>query len=95
MIFSDPMMNFRIRELAVAPWPGEIFAINGLDLKQPSPVKLFFNNSLANGWCGYLPPPEQRAVGPYGTWRGRTSPLATNAIPQITVAFLTLLEKTK
>ena len=38
-----------------------------------------------------LPPPEQHALGSYESWRGRTSPLATNAIPQLTEAFLKLL----
>lgn len=90
-----PLQLFRIGELAVAQWPGEIFAISGLDLKQRSPVKPLFNISMANGWYGYIPPPEAHAAGSYETWRGRTSPLATNAIPQITEAFLRLLEKTK
>ena len=90
-----PLQLFRIGDLAVAQWPGEIFAISGLDLKQRSPVKPFFNISMANGWYGYIPPPEQHALGSYETWRGRTSPLETNAIPQITDAFLKLLEKIK
>ena len=90
-----PLQVFRIGDLAVAQWPGEIFAISGLDLKQRSPVKPLFNISLANGWYGYIPPPEQHAAGSYETWRGRTSPLATNAIPQITEAFLKLLETVK
>ena len=92
---SLPLQIFRIGELAVAQWPGEIFAISGLDLKQRSPVKPLFNISLANGWYGYIPPPEQHALGSYETWRGRTSPLATNALPQITDAILNLLEQTK
>ncbi len=92
---SLPLQVFRIGGLAVAQWPGEIFAISGLDLKQRSPVKPLFNISMANGWYGYIPPPEQHALGSYETWRGRTSPLATNAIPQITETFLKLLEKTK
>jgi hypothetical protein len=58
-------------------------------------VKPLFNISLANGWYGYIPPPEHHALGAYETWRGRTSPLATNAIPQLTEAFLKLLERTK
>lgn len=92
---SLPLQVFRIGDLAVAQWPGEIFAISGLDLKQRSPVKPLFNISLANGWYGYIPPPEQHAAGSYETWRGRTSPLATNAIPQITEAFLKVLSELK
>ena len=92
---SLPLQVFRVGELAVAQWPGEIFAISGLELKRRSPVKPLFNISLANGWYGYIPPPEQHALGSYETWRGRTSPLATNAIPQITEGFLKLLEAVK
>ena len=90
-----PLQVFRIGELGVAQWPGEIFAVSGLDLKQRSPVKPLFNISLANGWYGYIPPPEQHALGSYETWRGRTSLLETNAIPQITESFLKLLEQVK
>ena len=92
---SLPLQIFRIGELAVAQWPGEIFAISGLDLKQRSPVKPLFNISLANGWFGYIPPPEQHALGSYETWRGRTSLLETDAIPKITGSFIKLLEQVR
>lgn len=91
---SLPLQVFRIGDLAVAQWPGEIFAISGLELKHRTPAKPLFNISLANGWYGYIPPPEQHALGSYETWRGRTSPLSTNAIPQLTDAFLRLLSET-
>ncbi len=89
---SLPLQVFRVGDLAVAQWPGEIFAVTGLDLKQRSPVKPLFNISLANGWYGYVPPPEQHALGSYETWRGRTSPLHTNAIPRMMEVFLDLLK---
>ena len=92
---SLPLQVFRIGELAIAQWPGEIFAVSGLDLKRRSPVKPLFNISLANGWYGYIPPPEQHALGAYETWRGRTSPLEINAIPMMTEAFLDLLKQTQ
>ena len=82
---------FRIGEVAVAAWPGEIFAASGLRLKERSPVKPLFNVGLANGWFGYIPPPEQFAYGAYETWRMRTSPLETNATVSMTDAFLALL----
>ena len=88
-----PLQVFRIGALAVAQWPGEIFAVSGLELKQHSPVKPLFNISLANGWYGYIPPPEQFALGAYETWRGRTSPLETNAIPKMMVSFEKLLQE--
>src|SRR5262249_39139010 len=90
-----PLQVFRIGDLAVAQWPGEIFASTGLDLKRRSPVQPLLNIGLANGWYGYIPPPEQHALGAYETWPGRTSPLETNAIPKLTDAFLTLLNELK
>ena len=88
-----PLQVFRVGDLAVAQWPGEIFAVSGLDLKRRSPVKPLLNIGLANGWYGYIPPPEQHALGAYECWRGRASPLETNAIPRITDAFLKLLDQ--
>ena len=90
-----PLQVFRIGDLAVAGWPGEIFAASGLDLKRRSPVKPLFNVGLANGWYGYIPPPEQFRVGAYETWRMRTSPLETNAIPKMMAVFLDLLPPLK
>ncbi len=92
---SLPLQVFRVGDLAIVQWPGEIFAVSGLELKARSPLKPVFNISLANGWFGYIPPPEQHALGAYETWRGRTSPLETNAIPQMTDAYLRLLESLK
>lgn len=89
---SLPIQVFDIGGLAVAAWPGEIFASSGLELKRRSPVKPLFNVGLANGWYGYIPPPEQFQYGAYETWRMRTSPLETNAIPKMTDCFLGLLE---
>jgi hypothetical protein len=90
---SLPMQVLRIGELAVAAWPGEIFAATGLDLKRRRPARTLFNVSLANGWFGYIPPPEQFVFGAYETWRMRTCPLATNAIPQMTAVLLDLLSR--
>lgn len=92
---SLPLQVFRVGGVAAAQWPGEIFAASGLALKARSSLKPLFNLSLANGWYGYIPPPEQHAAGAYETWRGRTCPLETNAIPRITEAFLKLAEKLK
>ena len=89
---SMPLQIFRIGDLAIAGWPGEIFAASGLDLKQRSPVKPLFNISLANGWYGYIPPPEQFKYGAYETWRMLTSPLETNAIPKMAGCLVGLLE---
>ncbi len=88
---SMPMQVFRIGGVSVAAWPGEIFAASGLELKQRSSHKPLFNVGLANGWYGYIPPPEQYRYGAYETWRMRTSPLETNAIPRMIDCFLGIL----
>jgi hypothetical protein len=58
-----------IGDLALAAWPSEIFAVSGLELKRRSPVKPLLNVGLANGWFGYVPPPEQFRLGAYETCR--------------------------
>lgn len=92
---SLPLQVFRMGDVIAAQWPGEIFAVSGLELKRRSQLQPLFNIGLCNGWFGYIPPPEQHALGAYETWRGRTSPLETNAIPKITDAFLALLDEIK
>jgi neutral ceramidase len=42
-----------------------------------------FTISLANGWNGYLPTPEQHELGSYETWRSRSSFLETGASVRI------------
>lgn len=89
---SLPLQVFGIGALRIAQWPGEIFAESGLALKkyaQPTPL---VNISLANGWFGYIPPPGQHALGAYETWRLRTSPLETDAIPRLLGTFHELLK---
>ena len=92
---SMPLQVFRIGDLAVAGWPGEIFAASGLNLKQQTPLKPLFNIGLANGWYGYIPPPEQFPWGAYETWRMRTSFLETNAASKMTAGFVELLKAVK
>ena len=47
---------------------------------------------LANGWDGYLPPPEQMAMGGYTTWLARSSCLEAEAEPKIRARVMQLLE---
>jgi hypothetical protein len=47
---------------------------------------------LANGYHGYLPPPDQFPLGGYTTWRARTSYLETEAEPKITATLTRLLQ---
>jgi hypothetical protein len=81
---SMPLQVLHVGDLAIAAWPGEIFAASGLELKKHKPL---FNIELANGWYGYIPPPEQFPLGAYETWRMRTSYLETNAIPKMVAVF--------
>lgn len=86
-----PLTAFRIGDIAVAGWPNEVFALSGLTLKKDSPIKPMFTISLANGWYGYLPTPEQHPLGGYETWRSRTSYLEVGAEPKIRQALLEVL----
>ncbi len=51
------------------------------------------NIELANGSEGYIPPPEQHALGGYTTWPARTAGLEVQAEPKIVAAVLGLLEQ--
>ncbi|MEP6668587.1 MAG: hypothetical protein ABJF10_05505 [Chthoniobacter sp.] len=86
-----PLTAFRIGDLAIAAWPNEVFAASGLALKKDSPIKPLFTISLANGWYGYLPTPEQHPLGGYETWRARSSYLEVGAEPKIRAALLEVL----
>lgn len=73
----------RISSLSIAAIPCEVFVEIGLDLKKTSPFTRHFTISLANGYNGYLPPPEHHALGGYETWRARSSYLETQASVKI------------
>jgi hypothetical protein len=77
----------------MAAIPNEVFAVTGLKLKAQSPLQPLMNLELANGAEGYIPPPEQHALGGYTTWPARTAGLAVDAEPRIVAALLDLLEQ--
>jgi putative membrane-bound dehydrogenase-like protein len=87
------LQALRIGDLGIAALPNEVFAITGLKLKSQSPLPLTFNISLANGAEGYIPPPEQHALGGYTTWPARTAGLEPQAEPRIVETLLGLLEE--
>lgn len=60
----------RIGDVGIAAIPFETFAEIGLELKERGPLRSTFTIELANGWYGYLPTPEQHALGGYETWIG-------------------------
>jgi neutral ceramidase len=88
------LQAFRIGELGVATSPFETFAETGLELKAKSPFKPSFIISLAHGYYGYLPTPEQHELGGYETWLS-TSRVELEASGKISAKLLELLGKLK
>lgn len=87
------LQAYRIGDLGVATFTTETFGSTGLAVKAASPLKPTLNVSLANGWDGYLPPPDQHPLGGYTTWRARSSCLEEGAEPKIREALVGLLNK--
>jgi hypothetical protein len=76
-----PLQVFKIGELRVSAIPAEVFVEIGLELKKRHAPT--FTVSLANAYHGYLPTPEQHALGGYETWRARSSCLEVEASTKI------------
>jgi hypothetical protein len=87
------LQAIRIGELGIVAIPCETFVEIGLELKQKSPLRPTFTIELANGYNGYLPTPEQHALGGYETWRARSSYLEVDASRAITQTVLELLNE--
>jgi hypothetical protein len=83
----------RIGDLGIVADPCETFVEIGLEIKKKSPLRPTFTIELANGYNGYLPTPEQHALGGYETWRARSSYLEVNASRRITDTLLELLRQ--
>ncbi len=90
---SLKLQAIRIGGLGIVTTPCETFVETGLAIKQQSPLKPTFIIELANGYNGYLPTPEQHALGGYETWRAKSSYLAVDAEPKIRNILLTLLKR--
>ena len=86
------LQTLRVGDFALAAVPCETFSITGLSIKKESPFPLTMVVGLANGYHGYLPPPDQFPLGGYTTWRARTSYLETNAEPKIRSVITELLK---
>lgn len=82
----------RIGDIAIATTPNETYALTGLKLKHQSPAAHTMVIELANGADGYVPPPEQHALGGYNTWPARSAGLETTAEPRIVATDLAMLE---
>jgi putative membrane-bound dehydrogenase-like protein len=87
------LQAIRIGDLAIATLPNEVYAITGLKLKAQSPLPTTINIELANGGEGYIPPPEQHALGGYTTWPARTAGLEVQAEPKMVETLLDALEE--
>ncbi len=87
------LQAIRVGELGIAAMPNEVYALTGLKVRYQSPLATTFTVSLANGAAGYIPPPEQHALGGYNTWPARTAGLEVEAEPKIVEGVLTLLEE--
>ncbi len=83
----------RIGDLGIVAIPAEVFTEIGLEIKRRSPLKPTFTISLANGWNGYLPTPQQHDLAGYETWRARSSYLDVGASPKIVEAVTKLLNE--
>ena len=84
---------FRLGDLAIVANPCESYCETGMKIRQSSPFAMTMNVGLANGHCGYIPPPEMFQLGGYTTWRCRSSCLNEQAEPTM-VEGLSKLMKT-
>lgn len=88
---SAPLQIMKIGDLHVSAIPAEVFVEIGLELKKRHAPT--FTVSLANAYHGYLPTPEQHALGGYETWRARSSCLEVDASTKILAGLEELLAK--
>ncbi|MEO1995606.1 MAG: hypothetical protein ABGZ17_10065 [Planctomycetaceae bacterium] len=87
------LQTITVGELAIVAIPCEVFAEVGLEIKRRSPFRTTCVIGLANGYNGYLPSPQQHALGGYETWRSSWSYLETKASLKITTSILAQLRK--
>ena len=65
-----PLQAVRLGDTAVVAIPFETLVEIGLELKRRSPFRTTIVVGIANGYNGYLPPPNQHELGGYETWLG-------------------------
>ena len=65
-----PLQAIRLGDTALCAIPFETLVEIGLELKQRSPFANTIVVGIANGYNGYLPPPNQHELGGYETWLG-------------------------
>lgn len=87
------LQAIRIGDLGIVAIPAEVFTEIGLELKRRSPLRPTFTITMANGWNGYLPTPQQHELAGYETWRARSSYLEVGASSKIVETLLKLLKE--
>jgi hypothetical protein len=97
-LHDDPIRELKLQvvgigEFGIAAWPNEVYNLTGMKLKAKSPFSTTMNIEQANGAEGYIPPPEQHALGGYTTWPARSAGLEVQAEPKISERLLTMLEQ--
>lgn len=87
------LQAFRIGDCLIGAIPSEVFAETGLAVKAALPTENAFVVELANQYYGYLPTPEQHALGGYETWDARSSSLAEDAESEIRATLISLMRQ--
>jgi hypothetical protein len=85
-----PLQAIRLGDTALCAIPFETLVEIGLELKQRSPFANTIVVSIANGYNGYLPTPNQHELGGYETWLG-TSRVQIDASVRIVDQLLDML----
>jgi hypothetical protein len=89
-----PLQVLRIGELCIGTMPCEVFCEIGLEFRRRSILQPAFLVSLAHGYSGYLPTPEQHRLGGYETWLG-TSRLEVDVSNQMLEQLLRMTEEVR
>ncbi len=89
-----PLQAIRLGDTALCAIPFETLVEIGLELKQRSPFANTIVVGIANGYNGYLPPPNQHELGGYETWLG-TSRVQEDASVLIIDQLLQMLAELK
>jgi hypothetical protein len=89
----SPVQAVRVGDLVIGSLPGEFFAETGLLLKKSVTGYDYFSISLANAYCGYVPPAHEMERGGYETWRARSSFMEPDAEKMIREELLKLINK--
>ena len=87
------LQAFLVGDCTIGAIPAEVFAETGLAVKDAMRGKDAFVVELANQYYGYLPTPEQHALGGYETWPARSSCLAVDAESEIRAALISLMQQ--